>query len=91
MTRTETLSEANLILEACQVTFKEVDLALPNGKRRRLNYSATDSPQVSVLVNPKAIRKHTMLVALEDKAVRAAQEKDKADLVKSKEQEKPKR
>ena len=55
----------------------------PHAKRRRIHYKAQDTPQIAVLVNPKTIKQHTMLVALEDKTIKRAQEKDKDEKVKA--------
>ena len=77
VTRTEDASKANLALDRCEVTFSQVDVTLPLAKRQRVSYLQKDSPHISVLVNHKVIKKNTLLVALEDKIVRAAQEPDK--------------
>ena len=75
------MSEANLVLERAIVTWSAVDVTLPHAKRQRVAYHQKDCPHISVLVNNKPIQKHTLLVALEDKLVKAAVEKDKQDRV----------
>ena len=77
VTRTEDASKANLALDRCDVTFANVDVTLPLAKRQRLGYHQKDSPHISVLVNHKVIKKNTLLVALEDKTVKKAQEHDR--------------
>ena len=47
------------------------------GKRQRFSYKDSELPQPKVLVNPSDIPKHSMLMALEDKIVKAAVELDK--------------
>ena len=83
VSRTDDQAASNLVLEHTQVTFGDVDVAFPRAKRQRVHYSAKDTPQVPVLVNPKAIKEHTMLIALEDKTIRRAQEKDRDAKVKA--------
>ena len=75
------MSEANLVLDRAVVTWSQVDITLPHAKRQRVAYHQKDCPHVSILVNNKVIKKHTLLVALEDKLVKAAVEKDKQDRV----------
>ena len=55
----------------------------PHQKRRRVTYGAKDTPQMPVLVNPKAIEKHTMLVALDDKTTKRAMDRDRDQKVKA--------
>jgi len=83
VTRTDDQDASNLLLEFTQVTFGEVDVTFPRAKRQRIYYGIQDTPQIQVLVNPKAIKQHTMLVALEDKTIKRAQEKDKVEKVKA--------
>ena len=83
MTRTDDQAASNLVLEVTQVTLGDVDVTFPRTKRQRIHYGPEDTPQIQVLVKPKAIKQHTMLVALEDKTIKRAQEKDKEEKVKA--------
>ena len=83
ITRTPDQAASNLILEHTQVILGDVSVTFPHQKRRRVAYGASDTPQVPVLVNPKAIEKRTMLVALEDKTIKKAMDKDKEEKVKA--------
>ena len=66
ITRTSKEAEANLTLEMVtqEITVK---LSLPGPKRRRTVSSHTDHqdlPQIPIMVNPQAIKKHTLLAIL---------------------------
>ena len=64
--RTSTKTEANLRLESVAVALSG-SFKLPNsGKRQKVEYLETDTPQVPVMVNPSAIAKHVRLTCLED-------------------------
>jgi hypothetical protein len=67
-----------------------VELTLP-GKRKTESAFKCPTPQLMVLTNPKAIPKHTMLVACEEKGLKALSDKVTAEVMKEKEKEKEKK
>ena len=75
--RTEDRRQANLILEQVEVSLS-CRVNLPRRKRTCTMWAADELPCPRFLVNPLKIEQHTRLVALEDKIVRAAADKDKA-------------
>ena len=70
--RTVDKKEANLVQEPCQVSIDVGHVSLPRAKRVKFSHPASTLPSPQVLVNPQAVPKRTMLIALDDLMVQKA-------------------
>ena len=78
--RTSTLSEANMVLEP--ITFEQkTTLTLPECKKRKVSseWSSAELPAIPILVNRKAIMKHTQLCVFQGEKKKDPDAKQKQD------------
>jgi hypothetical protein len=74
--RTTDATMANLVLEYCEVSSKEVMVHVPGLESKAVKFSRTSFPRVPVLVNKDKVAKHTKLVAMEDHVIKRVREED---------------
>jgi hypothetical protein len=83
VTRTSDISEANMTVVHLTIEH-HMKASLPDPKRRKVSSAPLESSTLPILVNKKAIKKHTkLLVFQEDKNLEAKKDKKEEKVVKT--------